>query len=413
MKNKLFSIILLFGLILNFSCGNSVTNPPEDKETPPINLSAVEKKVVSANTNFGIPLFQKVVAEDAGKNVFISPLSVSIALGMALNGASGETYTGIQQTLALNGLSEDEINQTYLNLNNELTNLDPKVQFQIANSIWYNQIFSFGQAFMDVNQQYFNAEVTGLDVTDSASGEKINNWVAEKTHDKITEIVELPLDPDIILYLINAIYFKGSWTYQFDPEYTLDDQFQSADGTSQACKMMTQTNNFQYYEDEQLQAVDLPYGDEKFTMTIILPKKEDGLDAVINGLTTDSWQNMTSNFTEKEGTIQLPKFKLEYEITLNDILSAMGMDIAFTGMADFSRIFPQGGLYISYVKHKTFVEVDEEGTEAAAVTIIGFEVLSIEPSNTFRMRVDRPFLFVIREKENGTLLFMGKVVSVE
>ena len=411
MKNPLFLIILLFGLILYFSCGNSVTNSPDEDETPAINLSAVEKKVVNANTNFGISLFQKIVAEDTEKNVFISPLSVSIALGMALNGAEGETYADIQETLALDGLSEDDINQTYLNLQIQLPKLDPKVQFEIANSIWYNQLLTFEQSFMDVNQQYFDAEVAGLDILDPASAVRINNWVAEKTYDKITEIVDVPLDPGIILYLINAIYFKGTWTYQFDPKDTHNDEFQAADGTTQACKMMTQSNNFQYYGNDQFQAVDLPYSHEKFTMTVILPRYNMTLGAVINNLNTESWQNLISGLVEIEGTIELPKFKLEYEIKLNDVLSAMGMEIAFTGAADFSRISKNMALCISAVRHKTFVEVDEKGTEAAAVTIIEFKEAG--PSNTFHMRIDRPFLFVIREKANGTLLFMGKMVSVE
>jgi serine protease inhibitor len=209
-----------------------------------------------------------------------------------------------------------------------------------------------------------------------------------------------------MMFLINAVYFKGIWTTEFDQSLTSDEDFIAPDGSATSCRMMTQEGSFLYAETPDFQAIDLPYGDGKFSMTVFLPKQGTSLDALIQALTPENWSLWMGSFSERDVKLYLPKFKIEYGIQLNDILTTLGLGIAFTAQADFTRINREGGLFISEVKHKAFVQVDEEGTEAAAVTVV---IVSRGSASNVVMRVNRPFLFVIRENHSGTLLFMGKI----
>ncbi|MCP5062783.1 MAG: serpin family protein, partial [Ignavibacteriae bacterium] len=311
-------------------------------------------------------------------------------LGMTLNGANGSTYDAMQSTLELSSLSNQEINEAYKSLIELLTQIDPKVQFDIANSIWYKNDLSFEQDFIDVNKKYFNAEVEGLNFNDPNSVKIINNWVSANTNGKIKSILnEIP--SDAIMYLINAIYFKGTWKYEFDKDNTLDNFFKLSNGNEVPCKMMIQENDFEYYSGRDFQAIDLPYGDGHFSMTVILPNENKTVDEIIKNLDKESWDSWINNFNELKGTLQLPKFKLENEYSLNDVLKALGMEIAFnSGAADFTNLYEPGGVFISNVKHKTYVDVNEEGTEAAAVTSVEISYTSVGDGG-FNMRIDKPF----------------------
>ncbi len=410
---KIFAppIPLLLAFLVVGCSGNPVSHRRSEL---PRALTAQEMQLIDADNLFGLKLFMAVSAAAGDTNVFISPLSVSMALGMTLNGADGQTYDAMRETLELAGLTEDEINQSYQSLIALLTNLDPEVVFQIANSIWYRDTFPIRQSFVDVNRQYFSAEVQGLDFDDPGAADIINAWVHEKTNGKIDEIVDKPIDWNTVMFLINAIYFKGDWTYQFDPNDTEDEDFTLLDGTTKQVPMMfMQDVSLPYFENEDFQAVDLAYGDSLFSMTIILPHDGTDIDSIIEGLNTNQWEEWIGQFhhTSLE-SFGMPKFKLEYEIKLNDVLKALGMEVAFDqNLADFSRMYhnEQVGpnLFISKVKHKTFIEVNEEGTEAAAVTSVEMAYTSIGPY----MIVNRPFIFAIRERFSGTILFIGKIVD--
>jgi serpin B len=263
---------------------------------------------------------------------------------------------------------------------------------------------------MNQCQQYFGAKVAGLDFSDPKAKDIINAWVDENTNGKIKKIVER-ISPLNVMFLINAIYFKGTWTYQFDESGTYDDQFYLPDNSTTQCKMMAQKEEYPYFDTDQFQAIDLPYGDGLYSMIIILPKQNTGIDDVIHSMDQATWNNWDKKFEKQEGNIFLPRFKLEYEIKLNDVLKLLGMEIAFSGSADFTRMFKPGGLFIDEVNHKTFVEVNEEGTEAAAVTSVGISMESGSGSEGFFMHVNRPFVFVIRENHSGTILFIGKIVD--
>ncbi len=386
--------------------------PPEDEQRQVRALTSAEQQMVDSDNRFGFNLFRAVSRDEGANNIFISPLSVSLALGMTLNGADGETYEAMRQTLERSGLSETEINASYRSLIDLLRGLDPKVVFEIANSIWYRQGFEVEQPFLDANEDYFDSEVRDLDFSDPRSVDVINGWVDEKTHGKIEEILQ-EIDPAVVMYLINAIYFNGTWTYEFDPDDTQERPFTNGNGERTDVPMMEQQAELAYFETERFQAVDLPYGDSLYSMSVIVPRDGEDLQSLIDDLDQETWDDWTGRFEATDVSLRLPKFKLEYEKKLNEILGAMGMDIAFDGArADFTRIRRSGGLWIDYVLHKTFVEVDEEGTEAAAVTVVAIAECAGCGGSQVTMHVDRPFLFFIRERHSGTILFAGMVVSL-
>ncbi len=367
-------------------------------------------QLVQSDNTFGLKLFKAITKEEKDQNVFISPLSVSMALGMTLNGANGETKDAMELTLELAGMTTEEINQSYQSLIELLTQLDPRVVFDIANSIWYRQEMTFKETFINLNRTFFDAVVQAVDFNNTAAAtDLMNSWVDDKTSGRIKKIIgpdDFDLEP--VMFLINAIYFKGTWTYKFDKDKTRDDLFTMPDGAQKEIKMMRQKNKLGYFDNDLFQAADLPYGNERFSMTVLLPHQHIHIDSLIVELNALNWNQWVNAFTKHEFTIELPKFSMEYEIKLNEILKTLGMAIAFDmGRADFSHMYegPQR-LFIDKVKHKTFVKVDEEGTEAAAVTSVGNV-----PTSEELMRVDRPFVFMIRENQSQTILFIGKIVE--
>jgi len=371
-------------------------------------LSTQEKKVSGSSEDFGLKLFRKTNELETGKNIFIAPLSVSYALGMTLNGANGETYDAMLNTLELNGLSQSEINQSFKSLMQLLTSIDPKVNFQIANSIWYTNDLTVKDEFVSVNKNYFNASVRGMDFNNPLAAKTINNWVSESTNGKIKEIVDDPIKDEVVMFLINAIYFKGSWKYQFDPKYTTDDYFYLSDGSQINCKMMKVKSKYKYLSKDECQMIELPYGDDNYCMDIFLPKKGADINEFIKNLTADKWNNWLAELSETEVNLFLPKFTLEYKLEMKNVLSALGMTVAFTYAADFTRMHEPSELYIGAVKHKTFVEVNEEGTEAAAVTSVEMGLTSV--GDVF-MQINHPFVLLIREKNSNAILFIGKIIN--
>jgi len=372
----------------------------------PRTLTPTEQSLVQSDNKFGLKLFREIINQEPNKNVFISPLSVSMALGMTYNGADGETKEAMERTLEISGLSLQEINESYKTLIELLIDLDPKVEVLIANSIWYREELIFEQTFFDICKEYFDALVKDLDFSSPDASKTINAWVEEKTKGKIKKIVDDEIGEEVLMFLINAIYFKGTWTYQFDKNKTVNDVFQLSNGSQKPCKMMEQEGDFQYFSNSDFQAIDLPYGDGYYSMTIFLPSEEKNIDSLIAQFTEENWNQWINSFTENNGSLQFPKFKLEYELLLNDVLKALGMEIAFSGQADFTKMYKPGGIWIGRVIHKTFVDVNEEGTEAAAATEV-----EMWRSGPFSMRVDRPFIFAIRDNHSQTILFMGKIVE--
>ncbi len=409
MKTSKLSVLIMLGLAA-LSCSDYGTNGPFSTPHPMPPLTPAQKVVVSSGNSFGLKLFKAMNASEVGENLLISPLSVSMALGMTLNGANGSTKEAMEQTLGFTGLTREEINSSYATVMNALTNLDPRVQMEIGNSIWYRPILNVEQAFKEVNATYFGAQITSLDFGDPAAASIINGWVSDKTHGKIPTIVDDPVSSDIVMYLINAVYFKGTWTHRFDSTATYDAQFKTSGGLTVPCRMMTMTDTLAFMRENGLVGVDLPYGSGGFSMTIFLPPDGTSIDDFIAGVTPEQWDNWTNRLAFTELQIRMPKFKLSYDTMLNRPLESLGMGIAFSDLADFTGIDKRGQLAISEVKHKTFIQVDEEGTEAAAVTSVGMRATSAGGGPPVIL-LDRPFLYVIREHASGAIMFVGKLAQ--
>lgn len=403
---------LLGGLLaqkLNAFDSLNSQKPEEPHLTAQLPNQPVNPQLINANTTFGFKLFQEILKQDRTQNVFVSPTSIAIALTMTYNGASGETQQAMAKALELQGMSLQDINQANETLKASLENADPDVQLAIANSLWANQGIPFKPEFLQSNRQFYKAKVTELDFARQDAPRIINNWVRENTRGKIDQIIQR-IQPDDVLFLINAIYFKGNWSEEFDKSQTTNRPFYLANGTSKQHPMMAQSGKYQYYENDTFQAISLPYGDGRLSFYVFLPSQSTNLDTFQQQLTPENWQQWSNQFRMRHGAIQLPRFKFDYEIQLNNALKALGMESVFDdARANFSNMTSQP-VVIDEVKHKTFVEVNEEGTEAAAATSIAIAPTSLSmPETPFQMIVNRPFFCAIRDNQTGIILFMGSI----
>ena len=367
-------------------------------------LSASETEVIGASNRFAFGLLAQ--ANRPNENLFLSPLSASMALGMTMNGAAGETWNQMRSVLGFGGLSEEEINAAYASLLELLVGLDPSVETAIGNSVWTRQGFPVHADFLAAVRESFGAEVAELDFASPTASGRINGWVRNATSGRIEDIVPAVIPADVVMYLINAIYFKAPWTFRFEPSDTRDAPFHLDDGSTRTVRLMSLRRDLPYLENDRFQAVDLPYGGAAFSMTVVLPQPGLSVDSLLASLDAATWRDMAGGFRERDIEVFLPRFRMAYERTLNDDLAALGMVDAFDHRADLSRLSPVGGLWISSVRQKSWVEVSEEGTEAAAATVV--TVVESAPPG---IRADRPFLFFIRERLSGTILFAGKVAS--
>lgn len=402
------TLVLIFGII---GCSQVVDKGESEKpKTLPRELTDNEKQVVEADRSFSYDLFRETISHDSTNNIFISPLSVSMALGMTLNGAAGETQTAIKKAIRLQGLDLPAINESYSSLIELLRSADPKVNMKLANSIWYRQGFSVEEDFKEKCKEFFEARIESLDFADPSAADKINEWVSSNTDGLIDKIIEGSIPQEMVMYLINAIYFKGDWQYQFDPEKTKEQAFFTGDDTIHV-DMMSQENTLAAYVSDEVQMLDIPYGDSLFTMTLMMPGNR-GIpinNFVKDKLNSENMEYWISQMSVDTTDVFMPKFELQYEVKMNEMLKSMGMQQAFDrNGANFSNINPSIKMFISEVRHKSFVQVDEEGTEAGAVTSVGLQPTSAGPK-VRTLRFNRPFVFVIRERTSGTILFMGKV----
>lgn len=401
MKLRL-SIISLILMVL-FSCNDKTVD-----DLKPIDINEKCKELIQIDTRFGIDLF-KLLAQSEDENFTISPLSVAYALAMTYNGAVGETKTAMEEALRINGLIPDEINTSYRSLMKELLEADPKVTMEIAQSIWYRLGFNVLDDFKTINQTYYNAEVNELDFSRSDARDIINGWIETNTHDKIKDMID-SVDPSHVMFLINAIYFNGEWKSQFETKNTQEKSFTREDGTAINVDMMQKTDSVNYFSNEIFSAIEMPYGRGNYNMVALLPGEGKKCSDILEVLTPENWTSWMRSFVMTgDVNIWLPKFKTEYEVKLNDVLAAMGMGIAFTPAANFSGINGTGDIYIDYVQHNTFIDVNEKGTEAAAATVVAIKWNAMPLSTEFH--VDRPFIFAITEKETGAILFIGKMVT--
>lgn len=391
--------------------GTGMNIPQPDPEV----LEAFDVEMAGASQSFGFQLFQQLVKED--ENIFISPTSVYTALSMTYNGAREETSEAMAKVLGVEGVELERFNQNNLARLYKLQEADPEVVLNIANSLWLREGKEFDPDFLERNQEYYQAWGGELDFESQEAVDTINGWVKDRTEGLIDKIVEYPINPQTVMFLINAVYFQGDWSLPFDPDNTYKDVFHGPEGAIEEVPFMHQSDDFAYLEKEgEFQAVRLPYGEEeRLAMYVFLPDEEQSLHNWINNLSGEKWEQWHQQFRTMEGELHLPRFTMEYEQTLNEALEAMGMEVAFDPQqADFFDMVPRDDgfrIFISEVKHKSFIEVDEEGTEAAAVTSVEMEATSAPPMERFEMKVNRPFFFLIHDRETGEMLFKGAVVD--
>jgi len=370
---------------------------------------AERQKVAVANVGFGFKLLREVVKGEQGRNVFISPYGASSVLQMACTGAAGQTKVEMERVLGTAGLATDVVNGANRDFDRMLNGKGTNIILSVANAIWCQKGAQVKPAFATSCQQCFAAKVDELDFSDPRSLDIINTWASEKTHGKISSIADGMINSLTELFLADAVYFKGRWDEPFDAKSTRSRAFHLRGGNQKQVPMMEQTRKFDYRRGSGYEAVRLEYQGWSLGMYVFLPDAGSSPEKLVSIMTGDTWQRVTEpGFSRREGTVVLPKFKMEYGVELKGPLMGLGMRTAF-GKADFTGISDHG-LFVSAVRQRTFIEVNEEGTEAVAVT--GMTIASgidMNPPKPFRMVVDRPFLFLIEDKESKAILFMGVV----
>jgi serine protease inhibitor len=378
-------------------------------------LTASERALISASDTFGVTLLGAINGMRANENIFLSPLSISVALGMTMNGAAGNTYNEMRLGLGFGTLAQDQINQSYKSLVDLLLALDSHVTFKIANAIWSDQRFATAvePAFLTTVKQYFGAEARVLDFSSPSAVTTINTWASDQTAGKIKKVLDSIGDE--VMFLMNAIYFKGDWRTSFDPKDTQPRAFKLLSGQSINVETMYRKGNVRRGQIAGATVVDLPYGGDAFTMTILLPDSTSDVNALVGSLTPNTWRQAQASVQPANVGLYLPKIKLAWKGEIRPELATLGMrDMQNPAVADLSKLARgarPGDLYISKVQHDTYVDVNEVGTEAAAVTTVGVTPTSI--CLTCDVRIDRPYLFAIRERLSGTVLFVGKIVRPE
>jgi serine protease inhibitor len=406
----LLPVTLLSTLVIIFSCEKSITDD-QPGDSVDIFTEPYQKEVIDSANKFAFDLFKPVIADAKGtENILISPFSITSALSMTLNGAAGETFEAMRKALRFEDKTIQEINETYLKLMSEMVPVDKRVILEIANSVWVEKRLIVKEPFITTLETWYKAEARNIDVKDPGAVDMVNGWIAEKTHDKITDMLDY-LDPELAMLLINAIYFNGKWRYRFDEDDTSDEPYYVTPTSPKNVPMMHQTENLKVAKPNNVTIVEIPYGQGNYTMVVVLPDENITTGEVADALTPELWQDWMDMLADntREVELSMPRFKYKYKRLLNDDLINMGMGIAFSDWADFSNISEQD-LKISRVIHQSFIETNEEGTEAAAATIVEIVFVTSELQPTaWKVNIDRPFLYFIHETSTGTVLLMGRV----
>ncbi len=416
MKSSFLNLAIVFVAGTTGQMASCEKQPERTLPSDPveIELTLKQREVVTSANRFAFDLFKPVVAgEEPGTNIMISPFSITSALSMTLNGAAGETFDAVKASLRYDAMSLDEVNDTYRKLVSEMVPVDERVVMEIANSVWVENQFPVKDEFIEALKKWYLAEARNFSVSDPGSVNIINGWIEEKTHDRIQKMISR-LDPDLAMLLINAVYFNGKWKHQFDPELTTDRPFYISSGDPVNVPMMYQKEKFAVSSTDRVTLAELPYGQGNYSMVVALPDEGITPAEILSGLDAGKWEEWMQglSYGQTEVRLYMPKFKYEYKRRLNDDLISLGMGPAFDpGTADFSKI-SDVEVFISFVLHQTFIENKEEGTEAAAATVVGFTRTSLPPEPQV-INLNRPFLYFIRETTTGTIVFMGLLADPE
>ena len=380
----------------------------ENNELRYISLTRAESELVNENNNFAFNLFRQVSSD---KSEIVSPISITYALGMLNNGAVGETQAEINKVLGFGTAGADSINVFCKKMLTEAPKLDKLTKVMIANTIYMNQGYWLKPDFITKANTYYDAEPETRNFADGQTRDVINKWGNDHTEGMIPEILtEDEFSPTAVSYLLNAIYFKGAWAEKFDKDNTKDETFKGYSAEKQV-PMMHQEHDFSYAETDDFQALRLLYGNFSYCMTILLPKEGKTISDILKNLTAETWQRYQI-MDRASVDVKLPRFESKSDVNLKPIMSALGMQKAFDpGKADFSN-FCTVSTYIDLMKQVAKIKLNEEGTEAAAVTVIGVELTALpsEPQHV-QFFANRPFLYVISEQSTGAIFFIGQYMG--
>lgn len=409
-------IILLFSLFTLLTCRYAGQETAPRTESEQWALTTEDKELSMRNVQFAFRFFQACMPADSSTgNFFISPLSASFALGMVLNGAAGDTEREIRSVLQQENYSTEQINRYYEKVMTKLPRLDTSVRLNLANSIWIKKDYPVHNSFKKINRKIYQAEVRNLDFMKVGAAEKINRWCEEKTCGNIPQVIDQLQNKDRLL-LINALFFKGEWKNAFGESDSRQEVFYSMGQKNDFVQMMHQISDFRFLKNEYFEMAWLPYGNQTFSMVILLPSTGKSWRECMNALTEENWNRwkQTEPF-QRELDLALPRFTLKYGKNLNPILQNLGMKKAFTQEeALLSGITDRERLNIGSVYQHTFLEISEEGTKAAAATVT--KIIAEEEIDTvykpYPFHVNRPFILLIEENSTGNILFIGKITEL-
>lgn len=405
------SLLMLVTVLVSSACGKAAVN--EQQNVRQYSMADLDKRVVAASNTFGLQLFREISRVNPNKNVFISPLSISSALSMTYNGSSGETAAEMGKVLGINTMTNGEAGRGYRVALDLLTHpTDEEIGLTVANSIWMRKGERFHEAFIKQSKKDYNAEVSELIFSSPNAARTMNRWVKDKTKGKIPEIVD-NIKPQSVLYLLNAVYFEGKWKEPFLTESTTSGIFYPSASETVDVKMMGRGGQYEYEQIDGYQAIRMPFGKkDSASMVIMLPDEAGGLEALQEKLAKDP-ARLTRAFDIRSGRLELPRVHIEYQESLNESLRMLGMNNAFDPIAaNFSNMAPiPPNLFINSVTHKTFLEITEQGTVAAAATKVEMLAGSAPPEEPFHMTMNRPFVLAIVDHETGSILFIGTIIN--
>lgn len=406
MYKKVLVMALVLSMTIGLLAGCASDGGNALITSPKVKADTIGDEVVAANSKFAFDILRAVYAGDTKGNVFLSPASISTALAMTWNGADKSTKKSMAEVLGFDNIDEIIVNNGFAYLVDMLNRDENGIKVSLANSIWIRSGFSVLDSFKNVNSDYFAAAIEELDFSDPGAADIINKWVKDNTQGLIESIIDGEIHPATVMFLINTIYFKGNWKVEFDPDKTYESDFIVDGAVKGSVDMMYQKGDTLFYDGGKYKMISLPYGSGGMFMDLILPDDDSDMGGFINQFDIDEYNYALSNLAKKSDVVvAIPKFKTEYEVSLNDALIALGMSEPFTDAADFTKINEEGNLFISEVKHKSYIEVNEKGTEAAAVTSVEIRLTAVlEPTEFI---ADHPFVYTIRDGETGTILFTG------
>lgn len=370
-------------------------------------LTSSVDTISSANNKVAFKFLNETVKAGKGENIVISPLSLNTVMALTQNGAAGIAKAEMLQALELKGIEDELINESYRNIIAHLNSLKT-INVKMGNSIWIAKGMQVREEYKNIGRDFYEAEINEVDFLKKKTTDTINNWVSSQTAGKVRKIMDA-FDPDTRMALINTVYFKAKWSTPFKESSTEKQKFTSTAGITKDVDLMKESLGVEYLKGRNFEAIRLPYEDNNFGMYVFLPNKGNNVDALIKDINHENWNQWLRDFAKKEVMVKLPKFKLEYEKELNDMLQGFGMKTAFGMNADFSKMSDKNSLYIDLVKQKCFIEVNESGTEAAAATVVVMKETSAAMDKPIVFTADRPFVYAIADKKTGLILFMGKV----